>query len=111
MSWNIVFFESRRGERLVEEFIKVQQPSSQAKIAYMFDLLEKFGPALGRPYTKKIKANLFELRIPGKEPIRILYTVFEGSIVFLHAFKKKTQKIPAREIKTALLRLEASNAS
>jgi len=49
---------------------------------------------------------LYELRISGRVEIRILYTVKNGEYYLLHAFKKKTQKTPSREIKTALDRIK-----
>lgn len=72
----------------------------------MVDFLEKYGPFLGGKFTKKLRKDLFELRITGKEQIRILYTAKASNIILLHVFKKKTQKTPPNEIKTALLRLD-----
>lgn len=106
MSWNVVYFQSARSESYVKEFINKQNSFIKAKFIGMIDFLEKYGPFLGGKYTKKLKKDLFELRITGKEQIRILYTTHAKNIVLLHAFKKKTQKTPQNEIKTALLRLD-----
>lgn len=104
IDWHIVAFETSRGEKPVEAFIKVQQSQTQAKIAHLLDLLEKYGPLLGMPHIKKIATDLFELRIRGREEIRIFFTCKEKNIYLLHGFKKKTQKTPVKEIALALKR-------
>jgi len=58
------------------------------------------------PYSKKMGANLFELRVSGKEAIRVFYTIQNNQAILLHLFKKKSQKIPAKDITTAKRRLE-----
>ena len=47
MTWMVIAFESRRGEKFVEEFIKSFEPQTIAKVAHVIDLLEKHGPLLG----------------------------------------------------------------
>ena len=58
------------------------------------------------PHTKKISANLFELRISGKQEIRIFYSFHKSQIFLLHGFVKKSQKIPQKEIKIASQKLK-----
>jgi phage-related protein len=106
MDWKVVYFESARRERFVKEFIDKQRLGVRAKYAGMIDFLKKYGPFLSGKYTKKLKKNLYELRITRKEQIRVFYTVRQREIILLHAFKKKTQKTPLKEMKTALLRLD-----
>ena len=106
MVWKVIQFKDSRGGKYVKGFIDKQNPLIQAKFIGMVDFLESYGPFLSGKYTKKIRKNLYELRITGKEQIRILYTIRQREIILVHAFKKKTQKTPLREIKTALLRLD-----
>ncbi len=75
MIWKVILFESKRGERPIEKFIKNLNPSTTAKIAHTIDLLEKHGAFLGMPHTKKLTKEIHELRIRGKEEIRILYAL------------------------------------
>ena len=58
------------------------------------------------PHTKKLKGSpLWEIRIRGKDNIRILYAVYtQKSILILHGFVKKTQKTPQKEMDIALER-------
>ena len=107
MKWSIIYFESARGERFVKKFIDEQKVEIRAKYVGMIDFLEEYGPFLSEKYTKKIRKNLYELRMIGKEQIRVLYAIQGETMILLHAFKKKT---PLKEIKTALSRFELFNA-
>lgn len=104
MTWKILEYETTRKERAVTEFIKNQQPATIAKVVHLIDLLEIHGPTLSMPHAKRLDMNLYELRIRGKEEIRILYGFKGKTIYLLHGFKKKTQKTPAKELELAKLR-------
>lgn len=105
MSWTVISFESRRGEKFVEEFIKSLEPPTIAKVVHTIDLLEKYGPQLGMPHSKYLTSKLHELRARGKQEIRVMYAVVGNKIYLLHTFRKHTQKTPSKEIDTALKRL------
>lgn len=66
-----------------------------------------FGPNLGLPFTDSLGQGLFEIRARGKEGIGRAFfcTVVERKILVLHAYIKKSQKIPARELEVARKRL------
>lgn len=81
--------------------------TTRAKVTKTIKLLEKFGYGLRMPYSKKIDSKLFELRVKGKEEIRIFYTIKNDRGVLLHLFKKKPQKTPPKEILTAKKKLES----
>ncbi len=105
MEWKILEYETARKERPVAEFIKNQQPQAIAKIAHLIDLLEIHGSFLGMPHTKRLEPNLYELRVRGKEEIRIIYGFVGRTIYLLSGFKKQKQKTPRKEIDTAKQRL------
>ena len=105
MAWVVILFESKRKEKPVEEFIRSKDPSTTAKIVHGIDLLEKYGPVLGMPHSKKISKNLYELRIRGKQEVRIIYTFVKSRIYLLHSFKKQSRKTPLKELKIAEDRL------
>lgn len=105
MGWKIILFETKRGEKPVEEFIKSLPESTTAKVAHKIDLLEKHGAYLSMPHTKKLTSVLYELRVRGVVEIRIIYVFKSRNIYLLHAFGKKTQKTPVKEIETASRRL------
>jgi phage-related protein len=105
MKWKIFEYETVRKERPVAEFIKNQQPQVIAKIIHLVNLLEIHGSFLGMPHAKKLETNLYELRVRGKEEIRIIYGFIGKTIYLLHGFKKQKQKTPKKEIETARYRL------
>ncbi len=59
------------------------------------------------PHVKKLTGTeLWELRILGSDSVRVLYVAMTGkTFVLLHGFKKKKDKTPPKEIKTAESRL------
>jgi len=91
----------------LEKFIKTLQKPTIAKVLRTIDLLERFGPKLGSPHTKKISARLFELRVSGKQEIRIFYAFYKSHIFLLHGFVKKSQKIPEKELRIAFQKIKA----
>lgn len=99
--WEVIFFETPRGEKVVKEFIKSLDEKTISKIGSGIDLLEKHGPFLGMPHSKKLTRDIYELRVRGKLEIRIIYGFINKTIYLLHAFLKKTQKTPLKEINTA----------
>lgn len=101
MAWKVYFFQTPRGEKIVKEFIKSLESKAVGKISQILDLLKAHGPFLGMPYSRKLTKEISELRIRGKEEVRILYTFSKNNIYLLHAFKKKTQKTLKKEIKIA----------
>ncbi len=99
--------EIRFLNKQIEAFIENLEKPFIAKVLRTLDLLEKFGNNLGMPHCKKIDKDLFELRIRGKKEIRIFYCFHKNIIVLLHAFIKKTQKIPKVNILLAKKRLHS----
>ncbi|CAK6694014.1 type II toxin-antitoxin system RelE/ParE family toxin [Synechococcus sp. CBW1107] len=73
----------------------------------LLDLLEDHGPQLGPPHSKAMGGGLFELRPRGRSGIgRAFYCFCSGPVItVLHAFVKKTQKTPRRELLIARERL------
>lgn len=106
MAWKVLFFQTARDDSPVEDFIKEQDEATYAKVLRSILLLTNSGPFLKPPYIKKLQAKLYELRISGKVAIRIFYTIANNEYYLLHAFKKKSQKTPSKELKVALDRMK-----
>lgn len=73
-----------------------------AKIFGDLELLNELGYLLRPPKSKKIAKNLYELRVLGSLSIRIFYTFYKNEIIVLHAFVKKSQQIPKRELEKVI---------
>lgn len=104
--WKVVTFETINGDKPVDEFIEKQQTKARAKILHAVRLLRQHGNRLTMPHSKMLESRIYELRIRGKEELRILYCFTPGKIIYLlHGFKKQTQKTPQKDIEIALKRL------
>ena len=103
MSWTITFFNEKvKGETLGFP------DGVLADFLHIAEIVEQFGPAIGKPYTAPMDAGLFEIRARGKEGIgRSLFCTVKGQeIVILTSFVKKTEKTPKKEIDKARQRLK-----
>ena len=94
----------------VVDYMMTLSPKERAKILREIDLLEKFGYQLGMPHSKKMTGTdeLWELRIKlASNNHRVFYFHFiNNKFVLLHAFRKKSQKTPKKEINLALKRIK-----
>jgi phage-related protein len=74
-----------------------------ADYARLVELLIAHGPNLRLPHSRSMKKGLFELRPRGASGIsRAFYCFAENRrIVVLHAFVKKTQETPPKELRLA----------
>ncbi len=106
MSWSVFSYQTSLKQFSVEEFIlKLDQPT-QIKISRLIDYLENNGPFARMPHSKQIGANLYELRIKGKQEVRIFYCFISQKIYLLHGILKKTNKTPYKDLKIARSRLK-----
>jgi phage-related protein len=105
MAWKVKFFQTDRGDYPVRDFILEQNEEAQARIILSIELLRDNGPFLKPPHIKKLRDKFYELRIMGKVPVRIFYTIYKSEYFLLHAFKKKSQKTPSREIRLGIDRM------
>lgn len=78
-----------------------------ADYARIVELLAEHGPNLSLPYSRAFGDGLFELRPRGRSGIgRAFYCFLIGRrVVVLHAFIKKSQQTPDREVRIARKRL------
>lgn len=74
-----------------------------ADYARLVELLAEHGPSLRLPHSRAFGGGLFELRPHARSGIgRAFYCFMTGKrVVVLHAFIKKTQQTPERELKLA----------
>lgn len=79
-----------------------------ADYAHLVELLVDYGPSLRLPHSRAMGEGLFELRPRGKSGIgRAFYCVLIGRrVVVVHAFIKKTQQTPDKELKLARKRMK-----
>jgi phage-related protein len=74
-----------------------------ADYARLVELLMEHGPNLRLPHSRSMGEGLFELRPRGRTGIgRAMYCFLVGKrVVVVHAFIKKTQQTPDKDLKIA----------
>ena len=105
--WKVTFYSSLNGELPVKNFIDNLDEIAQGKVINTIRLLKMYGVQMGAPHARKIIGmDIWELRILGKDSIRIFYIAIQNkTFLLLHAFIKKSQKTPVKELKIAKERL------
>ena len=104
---SVVYYTSVRGENPVSNFLDGLTQQQQTKVLRIVFNIEKYGLSSILPHIKKLSSTpLWEIRILGKDNIRVLYAAIQNdTILLIHGFVKKTQKTPNKEIFIALKRL------
>ena len=104
--YRIVFYENRRGEAPVLEYIEKlalkDDKNSRIKFDNVMDCIDQLrenGTRAPEKFIKHVRGEIWELR-PLRD--RILFAAWVGdSFVLLHQFLKDTQKTPVAEIEKA----------
>ena len=98
------FFGSGQGREPVREFLKALPKADRRVIGEDIRTAE-YGWPIGMPICGHLGAKLYEVRsTSGRREYRVLFSVYGKRMILLHAFVKKTQKTPQREIAVALQR-------
>lgn len=98
------YYTTPRGDRPVANYVEGLSRADQAVMAVALTEIAERGFE-GRGVTfRQIEGKLWELRIG---PHRIFYVlVRQEEMVLLHAYRKQTQKAPARELEIAWRRMQ-----
>ena len=84
----------------VERYIKrLSSAAEKNQVTRYIDRQEELKFLLKRPVSAAIRSGIHELR-PG--PHRLLFFFHQDSVVICHAFRKKTNKVPAGEVALAI---------
>jgi phage-related protein len=98
ITWVIEFLD-----QTVEAEFESLPAEVRAKTIHISNLIREFGlPNIGLPYIKHVQDKIWELRaLHG----RSLYITATGKrIIILRCFIKKSNKLPRKELKTAVKR-------
>lgn len=92
------------------QFVRLLDVETRREIGTLLMLIQS-GQTLSEPQSKPMKSihrNAHELRLKDRlGTYRVIYILNIGNIVFIpHAFTKKSQKTPTKEIELAILRLK-----
>lgn len=100
----IIFYHLKNGKCPIEDYLNSLSQKQVEKIFFVLDLIEQFN-IVPRKFFKKLEAtdNIWEARVQYGNNIFRLLGFLDGSelVILNHAFTKKTQKTPQKEIKKA----------
>jgi phage-related protein len=101
--WKLEHYESASGDQPVLDYIDALPMQEAARVTKELDLLAEFGTELRGPHVKRLQGSrLWELRVRGRNQYRVFYVAQSGRrFLLLHAFTKKSQRTPHREIQVA----------
>ena len=107
MEWEIVYFNED-----LQRTILAFPAGIQARYVHLTRRIRTFGPNLGMPHSRAMGEGLFELRMKSKEGIgRVFYcNLPDQRVMMLHAFVKKSEKTPTKELKIAYDRMKEVQA-
>ena len=103
---SVQFFRLDSGREPVREWLRGMSHEHRKAIGEDVKTLQ-FGWPIGMPLARKMDDRLWELRSDlGTGIARTFFAIYEGNIVLLHGFIKKSQKTPANELALARRRLK-----
>lgn len=102
--WRVLHYETAGGRCPVREFLDGLGLKERARVLARIDLLGEKGPNLHRPYADLLRDGIHEVRVRiSSLRYRVLYFFCNGTdIVLTHGIKKKTARVPEKEIDKAV---------
>lgn len=99
------FYQTELGHEPVREWLKQLEPLERKIIGADIKTVE-YGWPIGMPTCRSMGKGLYEVRsnLPSGKIARVLFCIYEESMILLHGFIKKTQKTPAQDLDLALKR-------
>ena len=106
------FFHSDAGNEPVREWLRTLSASDRKAIGDDIRTLQ-FGWPVGMPLTRPLGHGLHEVRsnLEGNRIARVIFAVEHDTVILLHGFIKKSQKMPKTDIDLARDRLKRLRAS
>lgn len=103
----ISFYTTNSGRSPVEDFIRSLPKSDQARFLDVYEGIEEFGLNCPRVQFRQLSGKLWEIKFSAPSGgFRIAYAVVDkDQMIWLHAFRKTTQKTPAADLKIAEKRM------
>lgn len=104
----VKFYQTTRNRCPIVDFIEKQPERDQAVILAVLSDINEFGFNAKGCQFRQLEGKLWEIKIktPSGGYLLLYVTIDKASLFILHAFKKKTQKTPTKELNTARKRLK-----
>ena len=97
--WIVEFLDHRPLKEMEKQPVKIR-----AYFAQQVKLVEEYGPDnVGMPDIRILQGGLGEFRIrgPKNQQVRTIFSCEDKTVIILHVFTKKSNKIPQHNLKTA----------
>lgn len=102
MNYQVQIFPIGQAPSILDRFYRKLPKSARRKIVRQLLYLEEYGLDSSVSDLRKLRGyDIWEVRILGKENIRILVFGIENQIFVLHIFAKKKQDTETKHLKTA----------
>lgn len=104
----IYFFETGRGNSPIKRFIDKLPHEDQARFLEVIEEIEVHGFSAARVIFKPLEGKLWEIKFRSiHSGYRVFYVLLEKELmVWLHAFSKKSQRTPRKELGIARQRMK-----
>ena len=104
----ISFYETPSGNSPIEKFIESLPKEDQARFADVYKGIHENGLNCPRVIFKPLQGKLWEIKFKAPSGgYRIAYVIIDrNSMIWLHAFKKRTQKTEKSDLKIAEKRMK-----
>ena len=99
----ILYYADPVGRIPVLEYLEGLSSAEREKCLEYISFLEIAGERIRRPIGDYLGGKLYELR--PKQTRIIYFFMFKEYVVLVHAFRKKTDAIPERELSKAMMRM------
>lgn len=105
-NWVVTYYTSKDGKNPVKDFLDECNQQQQSKLLRIISNIRQYGLLSVVPHLKKLEGYpLWEIRILGKDNIRMIYVVLiEQEVLLLHGFFKKSQRTSLSDINIAIKR-------
>ena len=99
------FYQTEAGTEPVRDWLKALDKEDRFLLGTDIKTVE-FGWPVGMPTCRPMGDGLIEVLtyLPRGRIARVLFCIYEGRMVLLHGFIKKTQKTPKKDLDLALAR-------
>ena len=101
------FYRTPAGSEPVRDWLKALSPEDRREIGQDIATAE-YGWPIGMPVCRPLGQGLWEVRsnLLGNRTARVVFCIARGQMVLLHAFVKKTQRIPDEDLAVARKRMK-----
>lgn len=105
-NFEVLFYAIADGSSPISAFLDKLSDSARSKVTRQIRYMEEFGLTSAVPSLRKVSSyDFWEVRILGKDNIRMFCIQRKERVLVLHIFAKKTEKTPLKELELAKARI------